>query len=151
MKQVLVIGYGNPLRGDDGVGPALAEILEQGNCSAPVKILACHQLMPEHVIPISEADAVLFIDADVQALPGEVRWIPLDTDQSQNLEGMIHAVSPEWLLVQASALYGNSPQGYLITIGGECFDYGLTLSGSVQALLPALAKELDEWIKMQIV
>ena len=60
---VLVIGYGNLLRGDDGIGQILANGLEERIQHPSVKFLACHQLTPELAEPISRADTVIFIDA----------------------------------------------------------------------------------------
>ena len=50
----LVIGIGNPLRGDDGVGPLRAE--QAGGRSV-------HQLTPELAAELPELEAVLFIEA----------------------------------------------------------------------------------------
>src|SRR5687767_15002380 len=70
-SKLLVIGYGNTLRRDDGVGPRVAETV--GALRLPgVRTLVCQQLSPEHAEPISQADAVVFVDAAVDA-PGEVQ------------------------------------------------------------------------------
>jgi hypothetical protein len=45
--QVLIVGYGNPLRGDDGLGWRAAERLRTVIQDAGVEILALHQLTPE--------------------------------------------------------------------------------------------------------
>ena len=44
--KALIIGYGNPLRGDDGIGPAAAALLA-GDAADGAEVLACHQLLPE--------------------------------------------------------------------------------------------------------
>ncbi|MFM7313194.1 MAG: hypothetical protein ACKO0M_08520 [Cyanobium sp.] len=59
--QALVIGIGNRLRGDDGVGFWLAERAE--GLQLPVKVKAVHQLTPELVDDLAGAARVLFIDA----------------------------------------------------------------------------------------
>ena len=51
-RDFLVIGYGNTLRGDDGVGPRVAEAIEKLNLPG-VRTLVCQQLSPEHADPIS--------------------------------------------------------------------------------------------------
>ena len=43
-KPVLVIGYGNTLRGDDGFGPCVASLLAQRTQAADVEILTPQQL-----------------------------------------------------------------------------------------------------------
>jgi Ni,Fe-hydrogenase maturation factor len=49
---VLVIGYGNPLRGDDRVGWVVAERLRE---VAGVTAVTTHQLLPEHADLIQQA------------------------------------------------------------------------------------------------
>ena len=69
MPHTLIIGYGNPLRGDDGVGPRAAELLvEEDGVTSPllpdgVQVLVCHQLTIELAPQIAEADRLILIDA----------------------------------------------------------------------------------------
>ena len=56
MVRLLVIGVGNPLREDDGVGWRLAEALAQ----AGVEVHTCHQLLPELAAELGRVDLVLF-------------------------------------------------------------------------------------------
>ena len=64
----LVIGIGNPLRGDDGVGPLLAE--QAGGRSV-------HQLTPELAAELAELEAVLFIDAWLAPAGGPPQLVEL--------------------------------------------------------------------------
>jgi Ni,Fe-hydrogenase maturation factor len=57
----LVIGIGNPLRGDDGVGRWLAQ--RAGRWLAPAQLRTVQQLTPELAADIALASRVLFIDA----------------------------------------------------------------------------------------
>lgn len=66
MTGLLVIGYGNTLRKDDGVGPALAETVATLGLPG-VEVLSCPLLTPELAAPISDAKVVLFINAAVNA------------------------------------------------------------------------------------
>jgi hydrogenase maturation protease len=59
----LIIGYGNPLRGDDDVGWEAASRLAAALPSEAVHILAVHQLTPELAEAVSEADLLIFVDA----------------------------------------------------------------------------------------
>ena len=52
---VLVIGYGNPLRGDDGIGWSAANALAEGMQDDRVRIVACIQLTPELAESIAQA------------------------------------------------------------------------------------------------
>ena len=60
-KKILIIGYGNTLRGDDGVGYKIAEIIEQWNINN-ITSLAVHQLTPDLAENIAQADTVIFVD-----------------------------------------------------------------------------------------
>ena len=72
----MVIGYGNTLRGDDGVGPRVAEAVAA--LALPgVRTLVCAQLSPEHADPVAQARTVIFVDAAVNA-PREVQLRELE-------------------------------------------------------------------------
>ena len=60
---MLIIGYGNPLRGDDGVGWRVAEAAGTALPEGAATVLAVHQLTPELSAPISRAGRVVFVDA----------------------------------------------------------------------------------------
>ena len=78
--KVLVIGYGNPLREDDGIGWRVVEEIENGeivgvlqslgNCQ--LETVAVHQLLPELAGDVSEAELVIFVDASVEGKPGTI-------------------------------------------------------------------------------
>ena len=63
-SRLLVIGYGNELRGDDGVGPRVARAVSDWRLPG-VTALAVHQLAPELAEPLSLSDAAVFVDAAV--------------------------------------------------------------------------------------
>jgi len=105
-KDILVIGYGNTLRGDDGVGPRVAEAIEELQLPR-VRTLVCQQLSPEHAYQISRADLVVFVDAAVDA-PKEVQWRPLEPNESSQL--MAHAVDPRTMLALARDVFGHAPE-----------------------------------------
>src|ERR1035438_8523471 len=62
MSRVLILAYGNPLRGDDAFGWRVAERLLELPPDPSVEILRLHQLTPELMDPLSRADLALFID-----------------------------------------------------------------------------------------
>ncbi len=120
----LVIGYGNTLRGDDGVGPRVAEAV--GALRLPgVRTLICQQLSPEHADPISQADAVVFVDAAVDA-PKEVQLRPLEPNDSSQL--MAHAADPRTMLALARDVFGHAPKAWWLTIPAVQMEFGEDLS-----------------------
>src|SRR6266481_2633708 len=58
-RMLLVLGYGNTLRSDDGVGPKVVEAIAALKLPG-VLILSCDLLTPEMADPISCADSVVF-------------------------------------------------------------------------------------------
>jgi hydrogenase maturation protease len=142
---ILVIGFGNPLRGDDGVGWRVAQALEAMALPEQVTIITCQQLTPELAEPVSQASLVILIDAARGGIPGTIdcQLVPLETQPPPTLG---HHVEPGALLAYAQALYGSAPPLWLWTIMGEAFESGDSLSPPVEAAVPALAHVLCDSI-----
>jgi hydrogenase maturation protease len=121
---LLVLGYGNTLRRDDGVGPRVAEAVAALNLPR-VRTLACALLTPELAEPIAGAQTVVFVDAAVDA-PREVQLRKLSTADSSQL--MAHAADPETMLALARDVFGHAPDAWLLTIPVEDIGIGETLS-----------------------
>ena len=64
MTNVLIIGYGNPGRLDDGLGPALAEIMEEKRLPG-LTVDANYQLAVEDAAQVAQYDVVVFADAAI--------------------------------------------------------------------------------------
>src|SRR5262245_312059 len=113
----LVIGYGNPLRQDDGVGWRFAHDWSVSVKGDDVVVLACHQLTPEMAEPISRAALVVFVDARQGAEPGrvEVRAVRPDSDAAPAFS---HHFGPGALLGLAHALYGAAPEAFVVSVDG---------------------------------
>ena len=134
MGRSLVIGVGNPLREDDGVGWHLAEALAQ----AGVPTHTCHQLLPELAAELSQVDLVLFADARAEGPPGQVL---LQSLEASGTPGYSHHLDAPGLLAWVRVLYGHCPQAYLLSVAGAAFGYREGLSPVVaDALQAALAQ-----------
>lgn len=122
--RLLVIGYGNTLRGDDGVGPRVVEAaaaLDLPN----VQTLSCDLLTPELADPIAQAKLVVFVDAAIDA-PREVQLRPLAPAESSQI--MAHAADPRTLLALARDVFGRAPEAWWLTIPIENTGIGEQLS-----------------------
>jgi hydrogenase maturation protease len=138
MPHTLIIGYGNPLRGDDGFGWHAALRLREIVHDADIEILAVHQLTPELMDPISRARRVIFIDAAVGEDAGKLTVAPLETTGGP--AGVFtHFATPAALLEGARSLYRARPEALLITVVGLDFEIGADLSEPVQLALESLA------------
>ena len=141
---VLVIGYGNRLCGDDGVGQFVADRLFDTTDSNQVEIITRHQLTPELVEPISRADLVIFIDAQAGSPAGKISV----TEVASQTEPapFSHNMTPAALLSGACLLYGKCPDAVLYSVTAQDFHYGDQFSPPVLAALPELIRRIEERI-----
>jgi hydrogenase maturation protease len=122
--RILVLGYGNPGRQDDGLGPAVAAGIEALGWPG-VTVCDNYQLVIEDAVDIAEHDVVWFVDAArAGAEPFELR--PLSP--AFEIGFTSHLVKPEVLLAIAGQYYGKMPEAYLLGIRGYEFEFleGLT-------------------------
>lgn len=131
---ILLIGYGNPLRADDGIGWALIEYLG-GRLAHDVRCETMVQLTPEVAEDLSEVSHAVFLDATVEGEPGHLTVKTLSA-KNEASGALNHHCSPEALLSNAAMLFGHSPQAKLVTICGEDFGYREQLSPRLQESLP---------------
>jgi hydrogenase maturation protease len=122
MTVVLVIGYGNELRGDDGIGPRVAEAVAELRLPG-VEALAVHQLTPELADRLPGVQMVIFVDA---AESGSFEVQPLDP--ATGFGSIDHTSQPRSILSLAQAIHGASPETWFIRVPGACFDFGTSLS-----------------------
>ncbi len=148
---ILVIGYGNTLCGDDGLGPYAVEQLQDAESLPGAEYLTQHQLLPELAEDISRADTVLFVDAaaDDKAAPGAISCyeITLPDQPSPAAPGAFtHHVNATILLENARLLYGAHPTAWLYTVAGENFGLGEPFSPAVEAAIPLLVAQIKQMI-----
>lgn len=133
----LVIGYGNPLRGDDGVGPRVARILAASRPCAALRVIVCRQLTPELAQAVSRAGQVIFVDACVGPPPGRI-GIRHATPSAGYTPGLSHGLPPDDLLALTALAYGRCPPARVVTLAGANFEHGGGLSPRVRAAVPRL-------------
>ena len=133
---ILIIGYGNPLRRDDGVGWAVIEAL-LAQASPDMTCLAVHQLTPELSEGVAHADVVMLIDARVEGEAGDIHITPI-LPCNDGTPTMTHHLSPRGLLDMAQWLYGKAPFTLLMTITGADFGIGEGLSDIVKSKVASL-------------
>ena len=137
MSKILVIGYGNSMRGDDGMGPLAAQRIESIVQDKEVKIIVRHQTGIELAEDLKDADFVIFIDAHVGDEPGTLKEMEVVPDNA--VRGIFsHHLSPSVLLGCVEELYNTHPETVIYSIAADSFDYGEGLSPSVEATLPVL-------------
>lgn len=134
---VLVLGWGNPGRGDDALGALLVERLEQEAHGRPDwarhRFVTDFQLQPEHALDFADAAQVLFVDASVSA-PEPCALVRVQPAQDASFT--THALSPQALLaVHAQLERAPPPPAWLLGIRGEDFTLGAPLAPGAKARL----------------
>ncbi len=132
-RKTLLIGYGNPGRLDDGLGPALAAKLEA--CSIEgLSVESDYQLVVEHAHDVAGYDVAIFADA---ALHGDAPYSFKELGCPESPKFDSHAVTPETVLFLAKKMFNATTKGYLLGIRGYEFD------GFGERISERAAKNLD--------
>ena len=113
-----MLGYGNPARGDDGLGPALVERI--GSLALEgVETRVDYQLCVEDAMDIGRFDQVIFVDASLDATPPYLHYRLAETLAPTTLD--THSVSPEALIHLARTLFGATSSASILAIRGYDF------------------------------
>ncbi len=137
VKNILIYGYGNPARQDDGLGQALIEIAEQWLKTTrmeQVTLDSNYQLQVEDVANIHDKELVVFVDASMEQI-GDYHMEPVVPDPQASFT--MHSVSPGYILALCQKVYGEHPQAYLLHIRG--YEWDLT-----ESLTPAARLNLEK-------
>ena len=131
-ERVLILGVGNPLRADDGVGAAVVERLADLLAPGVAELRAVYQLTPELAADIARAALVVVVDAAIGVAVGEVVVREAAAGDGAG-EPLSHSVDPVGLAGLSLALYGASPRLVLVGIGPASLDAGEGLSPAAAA------------------
>ncbi len=146
-KPILIYGYGNPGRQDDGLGVRLAEELEAWAKAENISGLVFdmnYQLNAEDALAVAEARAVVFVDAAREgAEPFEFR--PLKPQKE--LSFSTHAMSPESVLALAAELYDAKPPAWILAIRGLAWEPNEPPTKIARNHLAAARGFLQQWLR----
>ena len=147
----LIIACGNPMRGDDGIGPIVAEQVEASlpeNLREQNRFIITHQLLPELSLELAQARCAVLIDARVSDTEpvGNVR---VDTvlPEKYTASGMQSCnpgtdLTHHWtfprLLAMAEMLFGHAPEAYTVSVTAEAFDDADSLSPVIEGAIPQM-------------
>lgn len=143
MAKVLVVAVGNPLRGDDAIGPLVARDLAAIADGESIDVVTCQQLTPELTENIAGAQRVIFVDAAVDVPPGQVRWAAVQAG-TRTCGTFSHQLTPSLLMGYTKSLYKKCPHAFQVSVGGALFDYCEGLSPEVRAAYPELIRRLED-------
>lgn len=144
MARVLVIGYGNVLRGDDALGLRVVEALKQSVDPAIVELMELQQLAPELAETFSHFELLILVDASMIGEPGTLhsrRVLPKPGPRAES-----HIVDPASLLNLAANLYHHAPRSFVVTVTGEDFSFTNEMSDPVSSAVGAAVVRVEEII-----
>jgi hydrogenase maturation protease len=141
--KALVIGFGNTLRGDDGLGPFIVEGLEdlRGSLNLDFRSIRLPQLDLILTPEIGSADVVIFVDARDDNDDDLVKVELIEPEEAVGGRGYTtHLTAIPGLLGLARDWFGKAPICYAVMPKGIDFSFGETFSPLAQGA-SALARE----------
>ena len=139
---MLLIGYGNAGRGDDGLGVAFAERMSRAGLE-DCRIDIDYQLTVEHAPQVAEADTVVFVDA-LMGDGAPYRFTRVQADSGADIAS--HSLQPGAVLTLAEMLYDRAPEAFVLGISGESFgEVAEGLSAAAQRNLDLAEAYFLDW------
>ena len=145
-RPILLYGYGNPGRQDDGLGVALVAELEAWAAAERIPGLVFdsnYQLNAEDALAVAEAQAAVFVDA---AGEGPEPFAFRRLAPQAEIAFSTHAMSPESVLALAAELYGRSPPAWMLAIRGYGWEPNAKPTAAAQANRTAARDFLRTWL-----
>ncbi len=140
MKKILIYGYGNPGRQDDGLGIDLAHSVEKWsikNKYSGISVDVNYQLNIEDAYNLNLYNIVIFADASRENI-SDYKYEELFPDFTTNFS--MHAVSPGLILSLCEQLYQTRPRAFLLHIKGYEWEF---MEGMTDKAVENLKKALN--------
>ncbi len=141
-KKILVYGFGNPGRQDDGLGPAIIERLENEGIHG-IETDCNYQLNIEDAYFVAENDIVVFVDASINA---EEPFSFERIEPSSEITFTTHSMSPQSVLALCAELYEKKLDAYVLGIRGYEWDFEVALTSKAQKNFDEAYSFLIEWL-----
>jgi len=127
-----IIGYGNPHRKDDGIGPYVIEQLSRDfGDGTGITLRSLHQLDPVLAEEVQSAEVLLLVDATVETLERGLRWTRIQPKEDFSASDT-HHLHPEGLAGLLESLYQRTPAMWVVSVQGSDFGFGEGLSLEAQ-------------------
>lgn len=162
MKKLLIIGYGNPDREDDGIAwhilraltiklelPAPDSYEDEFPQNTQVDFAFYLQLTPEMAEDISAYEYVCFVDAHTGSIPEPVRLIDVENEFQRS--PFTHHLTPQSLLSLCETIYEKKPDSALLSVLGHRFLFSRELSEETKALVPEAVDLVWGWMNTKVI
>ena len=147
-KKTLILGIGNLLLGDEGVGVHAARALQKEGCPGDVEILEIGTAILDALPALEKADRVIVLDAmKYDGNPGSVYRIPLGKCEKSQCIASMHGFD----IFRVLALTGRDEPPEVMVFGVEPFNLGwsMELSPQVSDSLTFLLESVRQEINLQ--
>ncbi|MGQ9609301.1 MAG: hydrogenase maturation protease [bacterium] len=143
IKPILLIGYGNVLRSDDGVGWFVADKLDK-KLHNKIDIIKADQITVEMTEDIKDRKFVIFVDAHVSE---KEDWLRKEEVLPDFKFGMTaHIFTPGALLALCERIYNKYPKAYIFSIKGINYDFGENLSEQTKKAAEIAIKQIVDLV-----
>jgi len=143
-RPVIIVGYGNPGRRDDGLGPALVEMIEAAEIPGVLAVTG-FQLNIEDACTIAGGSAVIFVDASID---GEEPFSFYEIEPASEIRFTTHAISPGSVLALCRDLFDESREASMLSIRGYSWEFAEGLSeearGNLEKAYDFLCEKITE-------
>lgn len=144
-----IIAYGNPQRGDDGIGRLVAQKLRRhfedvrdvGICALPQLDLA---LLEE----IQSAETLILVDASMEMSIKDVHWSRIQPELNGWAVGS-HSLDPRVFIGLLQLLYNKSPCAWMVSVRGHDFRLGGRISPQARKNAEKAAMQIMDWLFKQ--
>jgi hydrogenase maturation protease len=143
LKTLCILGTGNTLRSDDGIGAYVCQQLEKLNLEG-ITIHNIHQLQTEWVDELSEFNTVLIVDAAVNK-DDVINIAPINRTVSIS-SNISHHINVNLLADLMTTMQNSRVHFYTCAIPGENFDFGETLSARGRKNADRAVGLINRWL-----
>lgn len=160
MRKLLILGFGNPDREDDGVAWHILRALtiklglippesyeDEFPQSDQIDFDFQLQLTPEMAEEIAAYKYVCFIDAHTGSIPEPVRRISVESEFQNS--PFTHHLTPQSLMSMCETIYGKKPDAALLSVLGHRFLFTRELSQETAELVPQAVALIWDWISVR--
>jgi hydrogenase maturation protease len=121
--KILIYGYGNPGRQDDGLGNLFVDEAQkwaEAEGLGYISFDSNYQLNIEDAAEIAEQDVVIFVDASIEDISD---FVLTELEPDAKVEFSMHSVSPAFVVHLCKDIYPQTPKAYLLHLKGYVWEF----------------------------
>jgi hydrogenase maturation protease len=151
-KHILILGVGNLLLSDEGIGVHIAQKMMQMDLPPEVQVIEGGTDGFGLVNVILEADRMILIDAvKGGGQPGSIYRFDLEDcpPYPDLFKTSVHQISI-LEVINLSSLIGSTPQTTIIGVEPACIEMGMQLSPQIEAKIPKVIQMIQEEVEVSL-